>query len=449
GRLDYTATSTANGRLPMYTMLADSAGNPIPVMVQYRQAYLDTAGGGKLLNWNYYPLDEHNNISNKNRSQSLVGDINLNIKLIKGLNADIKYQYERQAATTTIQYDPESFYARNLINTYSQLNRNTGVVTYKVPKGGILSNSSSLLMSHNFRGQLNFLQTWHKHEVSAIAATEVREVHSTSNSFVTYGYNSDILTFSPVDFANSYPNYVTGSTSFISSGVSFSDKINRFVSFLGNAGYNYNNKYSLTVSGRRDASNLFGVHTNDKWNLLWSVGAGWDVSKEKFFHFKPVNYLKLRMTYGYSGNVDQRNAAVTVLTYQSNSSFLQTPTAIISQFGNPDLRWEKVGMFNAGIDFKAFNGRLQGFIEHYRKREKDLFGSAAVDYTAVATYRLDRNVASMKGWGWDIELSSINLNGKIGWTSNLNFSTNHDKVTDYYLAIRSATSYLSGGTAVS
>jgi len=449
GRIGYGTISTANGRPPMYTRLTDDAGNPVAVIKQYRQPYLDTAGGGKLLNWNYYPIDEHNHLSNTNRIQSLIGDLSINYKIIKGLSADIKYQYQNQNSNTTTLYDQESFSARNMINSYSQLNRATGVVTYKVPKGGILNNSNSQLTSHNIRGQLNLSRLWTKHEITAIAGTEIRETNTTGNSGTTYGYNSDILTFSSVDYANTYPNYVTGSSSFIPSGISFNDKLNRSVSFYGNAAYTFNSKYSFTISGRRDASNLFGVHTNDKWTPLWSAGTGWDISKEKFYHFKPVPYLKFRATYGFSGNADPGNAAVSVISYQANSTYTLAPTARIDQFGNPDLRWEKVGMLNIGVDFNAFAGRLQGSVEYYHKKAKDLFGSAAVDYTAVATYRLERNVATMKANGWDISLNSVNLKGAVGWTSNLNFSINKDEVVDYYLTNKQALNYVGGGIAIS
>jgi TonB-linked SusC/RagA family outer membrane protein len=449
GHIGYNNLTTASGNLPMYTQLANDAGNPIAVTRQYRQPYIDTAGAGKLLDWNYYPLDDHNHIDNNNRIQSLLGNIGISYKIIKGLTADIKYQYERQSGDNSTIYDQESFRSRDLINYYSQLNRTTGLVTYKVPKGGILTNSNSLLQSHSIRGQLNFSRQWDKHELVAIAGSEIRQILANSSSLRTYGYNNDILSFTPIDYANTYPNFITGSTSFIPNDQAFSSTLNRYVSFYGNAAYTYMEKYSLSLSARRDASNLFGVSTNDKWTPLWSAGIGWDIAKENFYHFKPVSYLKLRATYGFSGNADPSRSGFTVLSYSISSPYTLLPTAMISQFNNPDLRWEKVGMLNLGIDFKAFANRLQGSVEYYQKKGKDLLGFSSVDYTSVPTNRITKNIASMKVHGWDIAINSINIRGPFLWTSNLNFNINKDKVTDYLLTTRSANSYLNGGINIS
>jgi hypothetical protein len=123
--------------------------------------------------------------------------------------------------------------------------------------------------------------------------------------------------------------------------------------------------------------------------------------------------------------------------------------ANISQYANPDLRWEKVAMLNVGVDFRAFNNRVQGSVEYYRKKAKDLFGNAPVDYTVVPVNRLDKNVASMKGTGWDITLNTINIDKAFVWTTNFNFSISKDKVIDYGLPNRQATSFLGGGVGIS
>jgi len=449
GKISYTNLSTGSGRLPIYSLLADVAGNAIPVMRQYRQPYLDTAGTGKLLNWNYYPLTDHKDINSTNRVNTIIANSGLHAGIIKGLTADIRYQYQRQSGNNHILYDEGSFYARNMVNSYSQLNRSTGVVTYKIPKGGILTGTNALMQAHNLRGQMNYAKKWKEHELNALAGAEVRQTVSTNNSFIWYGYYKHLLTVGNIDATTAWPNYITGSTSFIPTANSPNETNNRFISFFGNASYTYHGKYTLTISGRRDASNLFGVRTNDKWAPLWSAGAAWEISKENFFTVKTVSYLKLRATYGVSGNADPSNAAVTVLTYQDNSPYTLSPMANISQYANPDLRWEKVAMFNAGIDFRVFGNRLQGSVEYYRKNARDLFGNAPVDYTTVATNRLDKNVASMLGTGWDITLNSININKIFSWTTNLNLSINKDKVIDYNLPNRQATNFLGGGIAIS
>lgn len=449
GRTGLNSTNTVNGSLPPYTLMADSAGNAIPVMKQLRQLYTDTAGAGKLLDWNYYLLTDHSHVRTSNRTNLLTGSLGLQYKIFKGLIAVVKYRYELQGGENSTLNDDQSFLARHLVNTFSQLNRSTGIVTYIVPKGGILVSSGSRQQSQNLRGQLNYAATLANHEINVIAGAEMRNTVVTSSSYRTYGYNPDILTYSPVDYVNVYPSFVSGTLTAIPNDQDYSGTTRRFISFYGNAAYTFKKRYGLSLSGRRDASNLFGVRTNDKWTPLWSGGLSWEMHKESWFRFKPLSSLKLRATYGVSGNVDPGKSGYTVLSYTTSSAYTLLPTALISQFANPDLRWERTSMFNIAVDFKAFNNRLQGSVEYYSKKGKDLLGFAAVDYTAVATDRIARNVANMRGNGLDIALTSLNIDKQVQWTSSLNFNTNKEIVTSYFLSTRSATSYLNGGVSIS
>lgn len=449
GSPGYNEIITSNGKLPMYTSLADMNGNPLPVMKTFRQGYLDTAGSGKLLDWNYYPLTDYKNVNNTSITNDFIINAAINYKPFKNISADVRYQHERQAVIQTTLNNEGSYFTRNMINTYSQLNRTTGVVSYKVPRGSIIDNSNAVLVSQNIRGQINYTSQWKKSNLSAIAGMETRDIHTNSNSFRSYGYNDNILTSVNMDYLNPYQSFITGSTSNIPNGISYNDKINRYVSLYANAAFTLYDKYTFTASGRRDASNLFGVSTNNKWTPLWSVGFGWEISREKFFRATSVPYLRLKATYGYSGNADPSRSAVTTITYVTTSPYTLLPVARIAQFNNPALRWEKVGMFNLGIDFKMFNGRVEGSAEYYHKNAKDLFGPVPVDYTVVGTDNLVQNVAAMKGSGIDISLNTINTLGRIKWTTNLIFNTNQDKVTNYYLSTKQGSNFTTSGTSIS
>ncbi|MES2329677.1 MAG: SusC/RagA family TonB-linked outer membrane protein [Bacteroidota bacterium] len=449
GRTGYDGLSSSPGILPLYTQLADVNGNALPVTVGLRIPYVDTVGRGKLVDWHYYALDEHKHVDNRTDLQSFIGNATLTYKIIKGLSADIKYQYESQNINNNIVNDIGSYYTRNLINTFSQLNYTTGSVTYKVPYAGILRSNNTKIEAHNIRGQLSYTRQWKSHELNAIAGTEVRSTKATGSSLVTYGYNADILSVIPMDFVNLYPTFVTGSNALIPSDQNFSSVLNRYVSFFGNAAYTFKSKYSFSISGRRDASNLFGVRTNNKWTPLWSTGFAWDISKEKFYALKHLPTLRLRATYGYSGNVDPNRSGFTVSNAAVSSIYTLLPTATLSQFSNPDLRWERMGILNLGADFKAFDNRLQGSIEYYHKNGKDLLGFTPVDYTTVPASRLAKNVASIKANGWDVNISSINIRAPFIWETNINFNYNNDKVTDYFITNRSAINYLSGGLSIS
>lgn len=435
GRPGYGEISTTNGRIPVYSMLADGQGNPLPLYKDARQTYIDTVGAGKLMDWKYYPLTDYQSLHNNSRLFDWTASIGLNYKIIPGLDLDLKYQYERQQTKTTVLYDADNYFTRNLVNTFSQLNRATGKVTYMVPQGGILDLSDLLTEAHYFRGQVNYNRNWGRSALTVLAGTELRQTRSSSSTFRSYGYNDNILTSVNVDYANAYPTFIAGYADFIPNKSAFSDNLNRFVSFFGNAAYTWQQRYTLSASMRRDASNLFGVSTNNRWTPLWSTGLAWDISKESFYRFSWLPYLKLRATYGISGNVNPALSALTTLSYLSTSPYTGTPTARVQNFYNPELRWERSAMLNIGLDFKFRDNRITGSLEYYRKKGTDLYGPAPVDLTVgLGTSTVTKNVASMAGSGIDLELNTLNTRGALQWTIQFNLSMNTDKITAYYLS---------------
>lgn len=445
GQNGYGMITSGNGTsLYPYAMLGDNNGNALPVTRNYRQVYLDTVGRGKLLDWKYYPLDDYKHVMNTVKKYDLLASLKLNYRISKSWMAELQYRYENQRTTGQILYDPQSFYARDIINSFTQLNYTTGQATYKVPKGGILDNSNNLLEAHNSRAQLNYTNTWQQHQLTGVAGADIRETKNSANAYRTYGYNNDILTYGNVDYTITHPVLVTGFPSFIPNAGSMGGNLNRFVSVYTNLAYTYKERYTLSASGRRDASNLFGIKTNQKWTPLWSSGAAWHISREPFYQLSWLPYLKFSLTYGYSGNVDPNQSAVTTIMYQSTSPYTLTPYASINRYPNPDLRGEKTSQLNARIDFKIKGNRISGSMEYFMKKGIDLYGLTPIDYTTGIGNTVLKNSASMKGNGFDVELNTINTDKKIKWLTTLLFNLYKDKVTDYYTNIAKANSYIYG-----
>jgi TonB-linked SusC/RagA family outer membrane protein len=447
GKPGYGDIRQIRGGLPPYSQFADPQGNPLPFYKDYRKTYIDTAGAGNLLDWKYFPLEDYKHIHNRTTLQDVVGNLGINYELVKGFSADVKYQYQKQEVTGRNLSDKQSYFARNLTNIFYQ----PGAVNkFPVPKGAILDLSTSSIVAQNIRGQLNFEKSWKKNHVAVIAGGEIRELRTKSNSYRIYGYNDATLTSAKVDYSNPYTTFVTGGQTFIPSNQSLTDRLNRFISVYANAAYTYSQKYTFSLSGRRDASNTFGVNTNDKWTPLWSAGASWDIGKELFYQSSTLPSLKLRFTYGFSGNVDPSLTAVTTIRYSSTSPFTLSPFAEVDNYYNPDLRWEKSRQINLGLDFKFCDNRISGSIEYYQKKGMDLYGPALIDYTAgLGIPSITKNVAGMKATGCDLELNTINLKGRFTWTTQLNLSFYKDKVTSYYLRSLQGSNFVGDGIGIS
>lgn len=429
GRYGYNNVSMKTNSFVPYMLMADANGNALPVTKDYNPNYIQTAGDGKLLDWNYYPLtDWQHQTSNSNASDILATAV-LDYQIIKGLTATVNYQYEKQWGLNNNLADENSYMARDYINRFAQIVNGNAV--FIVPKGGILDKSNSALNANNLRGQLNFDNTFGKHNIIAIAGAEMRSKNSTGHQERFYGYNENNLTTGYVDYVNTYPTLPRGSA-FIQGGQYLSGTTTNFVSQFANAAYTFDKRYVLSASVRRDASNLFGLKTNDQWNPFWSAGLAWKVSNEKFYKSDFLPYLNLRATYGFSGNIDPAMVAVNTISYFFQNSLINGyPMASISNYYNPLLKWETSKMLNTAVDFRMKNERISGSVEYYHKKGENLFGAAPIDYTNGMQPSSLRNVATMRGNGLDIELRSLNIDRAFKWRTTLNFSLYKDKIILY------------------
>lgn len=453
GLPSYETVSKINNRKYVpYMNLVGEGGFSIPVLKSLDSRYTDTAGAGYLLNWNYYPLEEYKHSYTKTNVEAMAAHIGLDYNIIKGLDLSLMYQYSKQHTDQRISNDTASYYARNLINMYSQLNRTTGTVDYIIPLGGILNQTNKVLNSYNFRGQLSYDKIFDVHHIRAMAGLEARDEWSSNDGSTYYGYFEDpLINGSNLDYSSYYPNFVSGVRLRIPFGTILSARDNRFVSIFSNASYNYKERYSFSASIRKDGSNIFGANTNDKWKPLWSLGLGWVLSKEPFYNSNWLSYMKLSATYGVSGNVDLTKTALPVGKYnQIAVGSTRIPALGIIQVNNPDLSWEKSYQTNVRVDFSLKKNIISGSFEYYRKRGTDLYAPTPYDYTTFGgSTTITANVANMKGKGVDIAIHSLNLNRKLKWTTSFLYSYNQSITTKYMVG--SATtlrSFLGGSNSI-
>jgi len=445
GREGYSSNSSF---FRPYLNLLDDKGDEIP-FYQLRNSYAQTAGNGLLLDWAKYPLSNGSYDSYKTVNQQLLANINLNYQLLKGLSADFTYRYEQQIANQQRIREMGSYYTRDLINRFTEINTDQTSAVYHVPRGGIFQNDEGKLTTQNVRLQFNYDNTWAQHALNLLAGAEVRALRNRSIITGEYGYDEDRLLFSNVDYVNPMRDFVTGNTVYIPYLNDQNARKNNFVSQYFTGTYTYLSKYMLNASIRRDASNQFGLKTNDKWNPLWSVGLGWNLTNELFYDFDALPILKLRATIGETGNLDPSMTAVSVILYQPNDNYTGKPKAIVSNPANPELRWERSRMINIGIDFVGKNNRFSGSLEVYFKKGIDLFGLAPNDITTGIGATITKNVANMKGNGLDMTLHVNWIEKKLKWNTDLLYSYNKSEVVSYYNQPSAAYLNTSDGNSIS
>ncbi|MFD2905844.1 SusC/RagA family TonB-linked outer membrane protein [Sphingobacterium anhuiense] len=428
-----------------YTMLINENGEAVPVYNKYNTLYLDTVGQGRLLDWNYYPGKEMALQPSANKIQEMIGGVNVQVVPIADLKLTGSYQYQRQLNNGENFFDQESYAMRDLINRYAQINEKTGDVSYPIPRGAMLQRNKSEINSQQFRLQSDYNRSWNTHKLNGMLGFETREVRSSGDSYRFYGYKEDPLAFTTVDYITRKRLRPSGQTTIPGAPNLYPDIINRFVSLYGNAYYSFRDRYSISGSFRKDGSNIYGVSTNDKWKPLWSAGLGYELSKEPFFKSNFIEYLKLRTTLGYSGNVDLRRSALPVAGFSNGPPELGSlPIANIGTLNNPSLRWEQVEQLNFGVDFRAWKNRFSGSLEYYLKESTDLYGPSPFDYTTWGVLpTIVMNAADLSGKGIDIQLRVVPVKKNVSWISTLIFNYNKAVVKKYHLISASGESDIS------
>lgn len=429
-----------------YAQLADANGNALSVVKDYRAGYVDSVAALGFMDGRYRPLEELRLADNSTARNDLLMRAAVKYKVTPHFSAELQYQREKQVSVIRNLRDEASYIPRYFVNRFTQYNAATSSFTYPFPKGSILEKEHYDWLIQNVRGQLNYNQHFGDHGIAAIVGMEVRESDYDGYKNLYLGYNKSTGKYDTgLNYTAAYPTNPSGATSTLYSAYySFSNNVNgilnRFISYYSNIGYNYKNRYDVTISARRDGANLFGVKTNDKITPLWSAGLGWTISKESFYKVSWLPYLRLNATYGYNGNIYNGSTAYTTGTYMTDPITL-LPIISINTVGNPQVRWEKVRNMNLAVDFKVAGGLLSGVVEWYSKKGEGLLENNSTLPPQVGNAgTLLRNTASMITHGMDIKLTSQNIRNKqFQWNTTLLLNLLNDKVLAYKIPQNSNT----------
>jgi iron complex outermembrane receptor protein len=213
-------------------------------------------------------------------------------------------------------------------------------------------------------------------------------------------------------------------------------EVNRLVSFYGRANYTFNDKYLFTATVRQDGSSRFGE--NNRWGTFPSAAFAWKLKQESFMKdVDVVNDLKLRVSYGITGNQEINNfrySQVYNVDSKQGTYFggVFYPGYSVSGIANPDLKWEETAQFNVGVDFALFSNKLRGTFDYYNKTTSNLLLEIDAVQPAVSNTYLD-NIGAMQNKGVELTLNVDAItNQDFKWNVNFNISYNHNEITELY-----------------
>ncbi len=333
----------------------------------------------------------------------LQGGANLRYEILDGLTLGVSGQVQRDNTVNNFTTDP-TVKANSASNgragrNFSQSNTKLLELTANYVKGfGDQNSNYSLLAGYSYQ----------QFDNDGFGAANSGFV-STDINFNNLGLGSGTLVSPANNYATSYRNQ------------------SKLISFFGRATVNLNDKYNITATLRRDGSSKFGA--NNKWGLFPSVGAGWTISNESFFpKSTTLNFLKLRVGYGQTGNSEGISAYNSIQLYGQKGTYYDgtlgdfLPGYGITQNVNPNLKWEVLTTSNVGLDFQLLNGRFSGTLEYYNKLTKDMLYpySVAADGKTYFTNVLLANVGSMRNSGFELSFGGdVIQKGDFSWNSRL------------------------------
>ncbi len=360
------------------------------------------AGNDAFRSYSFNLLESIAQEHQKQYNLSLRPFANLQVSIIKGLQYQSYFQYELNTHNSETFFGKDTYYMRLRHNQLVKQDATTQKFSSELPEGGYYEQEKGQTQHYTFRQQLDFNRTFAEaHNVTALLGFEMRQHYTPRNTKeMQYGYDEQTLSFPTLNWKDLYnpgvTSYLYGRQSLSLSRNQQSETKHRFISFYSTLGYSYHQKYNLTGSVRVDQADMFGADPKYKYRPLWSVGGSWNLHREDFFYGNVVNLLKLRLTYGVSGNVDQtttpflRGRLLTdVRGAYPSQQYLQFND---TDLPNPKLRWEKTETTNLGIDFGMWYW-LSGSIDLYRRYSSDLLVLTELDPTVGAQRRLINNGA--------------------------------------------------------
>src|SRR5699024_1464653 len=330
--------------------------------------------------------------THEGNSNKIKGNVGINLDIAKGLTFESKASLGLTDGRTFMHFPGSFGWGRN----------SNGRGFVRTNRYQVWSRSNLLRYKHSFQS---------KHNLETFIGYEAQNYLRTGS----YTYATDFIT-----------NLKTLGSASTPYEASSSSTENSIVGAFLNANYDYNNSYFLSASIRRDGSSRFGAKR--RFANFWSVGVGWNIYSTLLQDVTFLTALKLRSSYGTSGNQGIGNFESTG-RYGSGYNYAGHAGYTFTQYANPLLTWEENKSINVGFDFGLFSNRLSGTIEYYDRTTSGLLFDRPLPATSGRTsYTV--NFGSMKNSGIELSLSSRNLSSNnFSWNTDFNISTLKNEVT--------------------
>ena len=319
------------------------------------------------------------------------------------------------------------FSAEFLKTTYNSESR---VQEYlPIAERGYLSMTDGASFSYDGNVTLNYNTLVNeKHIIYAGVGLEVTQNDNNSHGFIMTGFPDD--RYSDPAFAIQYKKETKPSSS---------ESKSRAIGFFANGNYSYDDRYFADVSVRSDGSSKFGA--DKKYAPFWSAGAGWNVHNEKFFKHTKISMLKLRYSYGVTGNQEfSAYQAKTMFQFNTDRLYNSGISAALMGYGNPDLEWQNQYQSNYGFDFGYAKDRIRLQFNYYQKKTEGMLTSVSVAPSlGLPSNTFTSNLGKIQNKGVEVNLNAVLIRdqGKdFEWSVMLQAAHNKNKIMEISTALK-------------
>lgn len=373
-------------------------------------------------------VEERENTRYTLGSKSVKTVMDLGYQINKDLNIRTELGLQFEDIGVEKYAGQSSYYLRKLREGTKYYNSATKKDEYFLPVGGTIQNQNSSLFQYNWKSILEYKKVIaDKHEIEALAGSELRRNKREDINNRAFGYNEQTLTNQNIIFPNG--NYNGSSSPY--RGYQKVQNENAFASFYGTLSYTYDRKYTAYGSIRYDGSDLFGVDPKYRYLPIYSISGAWNASEEDFIKdVKWISNLRVRGSYGLQGNIDKNTSPFVVGDY-GNVPILpggNQPVISVNNPPNNKLRWEKTTTYNAGLDLGIFNNAFQFTLDYYHRFSKDLIGIESLQLENGFDFT-NSNFSQIRNRGLELTISTRNIsNSSFQWFTDFNIARNMSKV---------------------
>ena len=376
-------------------------------------------------NYPYSILKEMDNSSTEQSSNSVITTLNLRYKPIEDLFFNAIFSANVSNSTIDEWHGENSFYVYCLRGTVDETPKSNSYCPY----GGELSRQHTGQKGWTARLQGNYnkyLGAGRKHNINVALGLEASSNRTSGDRYRQRCYFKDrgmsFATNVPLTYTN-YWSWMQGNVPVITSA-----KTN-MVSAYTTLTYGYKNLFSVNMNGRYDGSNKFGSRSNEKLLPIWSVSGNANLADILKIEADWLDLLTLKASYGQQGNMLDDQASELIIRKGSYDGFYNEFTSSVSNFANPDLKWEKTHSTNVGLEMAVLHNRIQLGLEYYHKRTTDAFMNKTIsEVNGFTSYVV--NSGDITNQGFNVTLTATPIKTKdFYWILSGNLSKIYNKVT--------------------